>query len=399
MSQNLIDQNGLQTKTLTDIIAEILNGTSTYPGLYQIYGPNINVGSNSPDGQLVNLFAQAAIDVEDFIAAIYASMDPDQATGVTLDSRCAINGVIRRAGTFTQQNILVTVTQAVTLPGLDTAQSNPFTVQDSSGNKFQLVATYAFGGAGNATLVFQAATMGAIQTTANTINQVVTVLLGVSTVNNPTGATVVGTSEESDALLRIRRSQSVSLPSKGYLEGLVGALLNTTNVLQAIVLENVTGTTDGNGIPGHSIWCIVLGGTDPDVAQAIYRKRNAGAGMKGSTTVNVTQIDSTVLAVKFDRPTAQNLWIKFTATAVTGTLDATYIRTQILSLLSYRINQPADASAIIALCKQIAANISYSVEGVSPDNVTYTPLLNPTGVNYQFAILSARIIINGTPGP
>lgn len=394
---NELTSSGLTTATLQEVIDQIKNGTATYPGMFQIYGPNINVEPNSPDGQLINLMAQVAIDLEELAAQINAGFDPDQAVGRVLDMRCAINGVVRRAGTYTIQPITVTTNRAVTLPGLDTSPTSPFTVSDSAGNRFVLVNAYSFGAAGSASLTFRAEKLGEVLTTTNTINQIVTVTLGVTSVNNPSAATTVGTAEESDAALRIRRQNSVALPSRGYLDGLIGALQNVDGVEQAIVRENDTNATV-DGIPAHSIWCIVLGGSNADVANAIYRKRNAGCGMKGATTVNVTQIDGTTFPVQFDRPTNQNLWISFDAVAVTGSLDEDYIRTQLLAQLSYNIAQAADASAIVALCKQIAPNVSFSNEGVSDDNVTYVSLLDPTDINYQFQIASTRIIINGTPG-
>lgn len=394
---NALTPSGLVLNTLQQVIDQIKNGTSQYPGLLQIYGPDINLDPNSPDGQLVNLFAQAVIDLEELAAQINAGFDPDQAVGRVLDMRCAINGVLRRAGTYTQQPVTVTVNRAVTLPGLDTAPAAPFTVSDSAGNRFFLANTYAFVGAGSQSLVFRAENMGAVLTTPNTINQIVSVTLGVVSVNNPLSASSVGVPEESDAALRIRRQNSVALPSRGYLDGLLGALLSTDGVQQAIVRENDTNATV-DGIPAHSIWCIVLGGTDAAVADAIYRKRNAGCGMKGATTVNVSQLDGTTFPIQFDRPTNQDLWIEFDAVAVTGSLDADYLRTQILAQLSYGISQPADASAIIALCKQIAPNVSFSNEGVSDDGIAYVPLLSPTDINYQFQTASVRILINGTPG-
>lgn len=397
---NLIDVNGLKTKTLSEILNELLNGTDQYPGLYQIYGPNINVGPNSPDGQLLNLVAQTTIDVEELLAQIYASMDPDQAIGVALDARCAINGVIRRGATYTVQPIDVTVNQAITLAGLDTAPLAPFTISDSSGNKFVLVTTYAFGAPGTQSLVFQAAILGPVQTVLNTLNAIVTVTLGVVSVNNSVAPTAIGLAEETDAALRIRRAQSVSLPSKGYLEGLLGALLDTDGVTQALVLENVGSAPDGNGIPGHSIWCIVLGGTNADVAHAIFVKRNAGCGMKGAVVVSQPSVDgSPAIDIQFDRPTAQDLWITLNIAAITGTIDATYIRTQLLAMLSYNIGQSADTTTIVSMVKALAPNASVSAEGVSNVNAGYVNLKAPTGVNYRFVPASPRIIINGVPGP
>ncbi len=395
---SIVDALGIQTKTLAEIRNEILNGTEGYPGMYQIYGPDINVGPNSPDGQLVNIIAQAVVDMLELCAQVFTSFDPDEAIGTVLDERCAINGVIRRGATYTTQVVQVTVDRALTLPGLDTAPLNPFSVSDAAGNQFQLLTTFSFGGAGTQALTFQAAQLGPVETVIGTITQIVTTTLGVTGVNNSAAAASVGLAEETDAQLRIRRANSVSLPSRGYLEGLIGALLDTDGVTEVEVLENDTNSTDVNGIPGHSIWCIVLGGTNDAVADAIYKKRNAGCGMKGAVVVAVPQIDGTTFDIQFDRPTDEALWISFDVTAITGTVDDDYIREQILALLSYRINQSADTATIVSLIKQIAPNASVENEGVSDDNISYVSLLAPSAVNKRFTIQSTHIIVNGTPG-
>lgn len=384
-----LDQNGLTIETRTDIV------TALDTGLQTIYGADINLDPNSPDGQLVALVAQAKVDIEELFAQVYASMDPDQAIGVVLGQRCAINGVVRHAGTYTQQTVTVTVTQALTLPGLDTAPTAPFTVADTAGNQYQLAAAYAFTGAGSVDLVFQAAELGAINSAPNTITSIVSVTLGVSAVNNAAGPGTTGTDEESDSALRIRRANSVSLPSRGYLQGLLGALQDVDGVTQAEVFENNTSTATG-GIAAHSIWCIVAGGAAADVANAIYVKRNAGCGMVGSTTVVIEQVDGSNFTVAFDRPTPETLWIELTVAAITGTIDPEYIRAQILeNFASYRINQTADASAVVAFVKGIVPNASVSGEGVSANGSSWAATLAPTGVNYQFTLASANLIING----
>jgi uncharacterized phage protein gp47/JayE len=392
---NAIDSSGLTIQTTPEIIAEILDGAPGYPGMRQIYGADINVEANSPDGQMVNIIAQAKTDVLELSQQIYNSFDPDKAVGTSLDARCAINGVIRNAGTKTIQNVVVTTDRALTLPGLDTSLT-PFTVADTSGNQYQLVSTYAFGSAASTALVFQAALIGAVSSLPNTIISIVTVTLGVTAVNNPATYTTLGLNEETDYALRIRRQKSVALPSQGYLEGLIGALLDTTDVTEAVVYENDTNTTDANGIPGHSIWCVVEGGTNSAVANAIYVKRNAGCGMKGSVTVPVLQADGSFFSIKFDRPTSENLYISFDIVAVTGSVDASFIRNQILSLLTYSIAQPAVASEITALVESIAPNGSISDMGVSNDGSTYVSLLDTSAIDNQWALASARIIINGS---
>lgn len=391
---NAVTPTGLTIKTRAEILDEMLNGTAGFPGLRDIYGQDIITDPNSPDGNLLNLLAQIGIDYEEFCQQVYASFDPDKAIGVSLDARCAINGIARKAGARTTQFVTVTVSQALTLNGVDTSTA-PFSVSDSSGNRFQLVTTHAFGGSGSADLLFQSEKIGAILVGANTLTTIATPTLGVSSVTNGTLAGTLGTSEETDANLRLRRAQSVSLPSRGYLEGLIGALLSIEDVSDAQVFENNTNTTDANGIPGHSIWAIVDGGNDLEIARAIYVKRNAGCGMKGTTTVAVPQIDETTLDVSFDRPTAEDLWISFNITPISGSIDATYLRTKILEQLSYRIGQAADASAITALVKSLAPNGYIDSMGVSNTNSGYVAYKSPTGINYRWALASARILING----
>ena len=75
--------------------------SSETAALKSIYGADINTDPSTPDGQVINIRAQAAVDNLDLLAQINAMFDPDQAIGVLLDQRCAINGVKRKGGTFT----------------------------------------------------------------------------------------------------------------------------------------------------------------------------------------------------------------------------------------------------------------------------------------------------------
>lgn len=395
---NSIDSTGITIETSAEILSDILNGTANYSGLYAIYGNSINVSPNSPDGQMVNIVAQAKLDVLEAIVQAYNSFDPDQAVGVQLDQRCAINGVFRQAGSYTSQQIAVTTSAATTLVGLDAAPATPFTVQDGAGNQYAPVTTTVIGSATTTTVVFRAITLGPIQSAANSITTISTVQAGVTSVNNPSGPTSVGTNEETDYALRIRRQNSVALPSLGYLSGLYGAILNTAGVTACTVYENTTSSTDSNGVPAHSIWPIVLGGSNADVAAAIYLKRSAGCGMYGAVTQGVTQYDGSTFNVKFSRPTSETLYISFSIAAISGSIDTSYIRSKILSAITYGIGQTADVTAIVAYVKGIAPNAYITSEGVSPDNVTYTPTLATATVDKQFILSAATIYINGSHG-
>ncbi|MDR1282934.1 MAG: baseplate J/gp47 family protein [Opitutaceae bacterium] len=392
---NALDLSGLTVKTLAEITAAILDGDGDAPGLRDIYGEDISVDSDTPDGQLVNIFALAVKDQLDLLRQIYNSFDPDLAIGRALDQRCAINGVSRRGATYTQTIVEVTTDRPVTLAGLDAA--SPFTVSDAEGNRFVLKSTTAIPGAGTRQLDFRAEEPGAVIVRTNTLTNPLTIILGVTGIINPYLPYGEGVNEESDAALRVRRAYSIALPNQGYIDGMIAALRAVPGVTAAFVYENTSATADADAVPAHSIWAIVEGGLDTEVARALYLKRNAGCGMKkGSITIPVLQPNGTTFDITFDRPVQEELWIKFNiATTTGGGVDEIWLRTRILEGMEYGIYQIADTSSIIAFIKGVLPDSVVTSAGVSLDGTTYAETQTPSAKNNKFAIERAHIIING----
>jgi uncharacterized phage protein gp47/JayE len=312
---NQVTSTGIETATQSELSSTISAALET------IYGADIDLDPDSPDGQEINIFIQAVLDVEDLITAVYNGFDPDNAIGAVLDQRVAINGIQRQAGTYTTVNVTIGTSQSVNLQGLDDFPDDPFTVADAQGNQYELQVTQdGFNpGGGGTPLAFQAATPGALNPTPNTITVPVTIVLGVTIIGNTGVATTLGINEETDAALKVRRQQSVSLASQGYLAGLRAALLNLTGMVAAFVYENVTGAVNSDSVPGHSIWVIVSGtASAADIAQAIYTKRNAGCGMFGATTYVITQVDNSLFTVAWDGVVQEALFMKFNVLSING---------------------------------------------------------------------------------
>ena len=391
---DVLDANGLTVKSLAEVVSDLTTG------LRGIYGADINVDQNSPDGQLINIFAQASIDLRELLVQINSGFDPDQAVGAILDQRVIINNIARLGGTFTIVPIDVTVSTTVTLPGLDAAFNDPngtgYTIQDNAGNQFILIDTATLT-AGTTSKNFRAKLIGNVQTVVNTITNPVTVILGVTSVNNPSDPSSVGENEETDAQLRLRRQQSTALENTGYLNGLLGTILNLTGVSSAKLYENVTDTADGNGIGEHSIWLIVAGGSTSDIANTLYAKKSFGAGMKGATTHAITTASGRTFTAAFDRPAAENLYIKFNIQKVSAdwSLDTTLIKEYMAANLSYGISDFAETSSITALA--LAAIKATGKGGVpvdvliSKDNSNWYDYLTVTTLDQQWAVSTARI--------
>ena len=382
---NQIDNTGLQIKTNTVIIAELT------AALQAIYGADINLNSSSPDGQNVNIFAQAVTDLLELIVAVYNSFDIESANGVLLDQRVALNGISRAQGTYTFKPISITVDRALTLTGLDASLNDPagtgFTVADDAGVQWILAATHAFGAAGTASLSFRAALIGEVDSALNTITNQVTVTTGVTTVNNPLESTVIGVNEESDARLKIRRIQSFMLQATSNADAVEAAILALSGVTDAIVVEDDT---------AHTLWCIVEGGTAAAIAAAIYAKRSAGSGLVGNDeSVVITRVNGLTKTIVFDRPEPVNIYIKLTLTPKAGStsFDADLIKSELTLALTYKLNERATIGDIITAMNTIEPDAIVSAAGISLTTSGYTDILAPATPQNKFVVGAARIAI------
>ena len=390
---NLLSSTGLQTATQAELFAQL---SAQFKA---IYGSDINLDPSSPDAQMLYIFIQATLDNLDLMKQIYSSFDPDQAFGVTLDQRVAINGIQRQAGTYTVTPITVVASQALNLYGLDQSVQQVFTVQDNAGTKWLLQSTQNISGAGTYVYNFRAEKPGATLTTPNTITIPSTIALGVASINNPTVYSVLGIDEESDATLKIRRQKSVSLASQGYYAGLLAALQNINGIgpTNAFVYENNSNATDVNGIPSHSIWVIVAGtGTDAEIANAIYQKRNAGCGMFGAKSFVITQADGSPFIIYWDIVEVEDLYIKFTTTSLNGTIppDLSAIRTKLPISLVPAVAEQWNVNDLATLVQQIDNNCLVTDAGfsLSPTGPFFN-LLAPSAKNKQFVVSSPNVIL------
>jgi len=396
MTANYIDATGLVTQTLAEIITELETGFKS------IYGADISVDANSPDGQMINLFSQAKIDMLDCITQVYGSFSPTSAIGVSLDNRCAINGVTRNGASKTTVLMTVTTDRVVNLVGSSSNTGTPFTVADAAGNQFYLDADTTTTNGVNSALPFTAAIAGNTLITVGGITKIVTITLGVLIVTNPAGAVIQGVDEETDAALRYRRAISVAMPSSGYALGLKSALLALNGVQYCEVYENNTDIIDSYNIPPHSIWVVIEGGTDAEIADVIYKKRNAGCGMTGATTSAIDIGNGFDMPIKFSDSSLTNLYIDLTMQSISPSdysiddAEKTAMKAYIASNVKYSINQKADYSAIAAKLKSEYPYAVITSGWVGITGATGAAFIVPSTIDKRFVVDSTRISITAT---
>lgn len=369
-----ITKDGIEISTAIEIANNIINGTENTQGLIDIFGSDTNFDQDTPDAQLVNIFAQAKRDLSELAVQIFNSFDPDQASGSVLDARVLYNGVIRKGGSYTQIPITIVADREVKLQGVDNflteeeiENAGVFTIQDYNGNVYYLMNTTTVSAGTNEDIVFRAQYMGATQSLANSINEILTPQRGILSVNNPNPPEKLGVAQETDEQLKLRRARAVGLGMLGSVEVMQASLRQIANVTDACVFENNTNVVTDDGIPPHSVWIIVRGGTDLDIANCIYLRLNAGCGMRGDTVQEIETVYGDMFEVRYDKAVKENLSVRIIARAINGVdqIDPSVLADYIAYNYKFKIFEPATSTRIDYHCKAFNDNFEYSYIQIS----------------------------------
>ena len=282
-----IDASGFHYPTYNDILEDLINECQ------RIYGSGCYLGNDSQDYELLAVIAEKIYDGYQTCEIAYNSHSPVTAIGTSLDYIVAINGITRRQGTKS--------TALLTLYGTAGATIENGVAADVNGYMWDLPESVTISSDGTADALGICREAGLITAPSGTITHIMTPTAGWASVTNEYDAQP-GTVTETDSELRSRRADSVSYPSQSLLLGLKGALVALKDVNRCEVYENDTGTTNENGIPGHTICCIVEGGDQEKIADTIMVKKGPGCGTFGSISQSVIDAYGQSNMIRFSRP-------------------------------------------------------------------------------------------------
>lgn len=380
--------DGIQVETFQEIYDRIADGYR------DIYGADINLDPDSPDGQRVALEAQEQLDLQSFGAYQYTQLDPDTALGQALNVIIKLSGITRRPATRSQVDVSVTADRPVTLPA-------DYAVEDDLGQAWVTLDAVDIT-TGTTTVTLFAENFGAVEADPNTITEPATIVIGVQSVTNPTAATV-GRDEETDEELRIRRDRSLETPATSTAGGLFTALGDLPGVTDLVVYENDQDTTDTErNIPPHTIWAVVDGGAADDIIETIAKNKTGGTGLKGSVegiyneTLFKPNGDAYVIIheMRFDRPADVALFVRATITrkdsAVPSDLD---LIEKFLSERVFAINENAIASELYRTVYKAGDDFIATDLEISLDGITWTDARIESAPDEKFGISVADITL------
>ena len=386
-----IDATGLRIPTQADIYAYLL-------AQYQaVYGTLVTTDNSDPDIQWITNLSLMIADAFNAIQLVYNARSPLTAVGSDLDAVVELSGIARIQGSYSTAVVLVQGVANTVIPsGL---------VSDSGGNIWSLPANTTIPNSGSINVQAICQTMGAISAAAGTIVNIVNPQYGWNSATNPAAATP-GTGVETDSALRARQALSVALNAKTLVQATLAAIAaipGVTRLYTGPARENPNGAPDSYGNPPHSISMVVEGGSDGEVAAAIYNNKTPGCFTNGTTAVVVTDPNSgTDMTINFSRPTYIPIYVTMNVhglPTLTTAMQSAIQNALVTYLNGLQIGENVTISGLIAAAMATMPNISlptFSIQatyaGTSASPSTSTDIALSYNDCAQTA--TANIIIN-----
>lgn len=275
-----------------------------------IFGADMDLGSDTMDGQHLALFAERIADLDELAEQVWQSFDPAGSAGLSLGRLVQLNGISRSLGAPSTVELTLTGTDGTIIPAGSLVANASGTIVVATDSAVTIAG-------GVATVMASTLQDSTLSSSAGTLTVIRSPLYGWLSVTN-SSAMLPGALPETDLSLRQRRNRSVSLGNRNVVDALWAALADLPSVTEAVVLENATALTDSRGLPPHSIHAVVQGGASNDIAQTIWQRKTAGTVLAGSTTITVLDAQGHAQPVRFSRPVAVRAIARVTVSPRSG---------------------------------------------------------------------------------
>ena len=317
----MLDKNGFRRKTYDDLLDEMSDKAK------ELFGDNINLSTRSFIGILVRLYAWFLSLLWQMVEKVYNNSFPGTAEGVSLDRLVKIKGMSRNLDDYASGTIQITGDPNITIP-------ESFIVGTKNDIWFATTVDVTLDNNGVGIVEIYAEKTGASgNVDAGQITEIQNPIDGVYSVTN-LEPTIGGADIETDAELYERFQNYPEKSGASNVESIAAKLLEVSGVRDAVINQNTT-MVEKDGLPPKCIAPFVFGGSDEDVAQAIFSVAPGGIQVYGTTVVQVTDSKGTVHDIGFTRPETIQVYVRVTLTKGADFPDdgVTNVRNQILSYI------------------------------------------------------------------
>lgn len=264
------------------------------------WGQNIRTDDRSVIGQLIGVFAERLGDLWAESENVYAAAYLHSATGAALDDLVALAAIARREATLSLVTLSLSGTNGTLIPAGSI-------VRDPETLERWVTLADATIAAGVATTTANPERTGPVIANASTLTEIVTPISGWTSVTNPLDAER-GRDQESDAALRARFLLTMRIGGGSAVEAIRASILRLESVLECLVIENES-IEVVDGMPPKSFECVVRGGTDQEIVNAIWFGKPAGIETTGNTSGTALDSVGDPHTVEFTRPSERAIYM------------------------------------------------------------------------------------------
>lgn len=345
---------GFVDKPLEVIQTEMADALKASPA----FGPDTDTTAGSPMGVILGIVAGHARQQWEVQQGVNAAFDPDAADGAGLAALAAFSGTVKRSATKSTVELTLTGTATKTIGVgsiVSVAGNSRFKTLEAgtlaAGTAWVALTAYVVGdivtnntrmyvcrtagtaagsggpttqaaniidgtvhwrwmgdGAAYVQVAAEAETAGVVVANAHTLTKIETPVTGWSNVTNLLDAEI-GLAQEDDAELRLRREEEIRAEGTGPIDAIRAKLLQVANVTQVKTFNNVTDTTNSDGVPAHSFEAVVRNGADQDIFDALWANAPAGIASYGTMVGTSTDAQGDDQTVRFTRPTVLTVYL------------------------------------------------------------------------------------------
>lgn len=353
----------------------------------QALGSDLSLDPATPQGRLIEAETLSRIAVLENNAQLANTINPDSSFGVFLDAICALFNEQRIAGSSSRVLASVQGTPGTVIQASSKARN-------TLGSIFYLENTLTIPASGTVTAYFLSEELGAIACPVGSLTTIIDAVLGWETITNNLPAEE-GNVSESDAELKVRRRQNL-FSGSAFIEAIKARLNLVPNIRSSFVYENYTDQVidyEGISINPHSIYVVADGGTDADVAQAIFESKSDGCGYTGTTTVNVKDSSYNInYPVSFNRPEIININVEITVKVGNNQGSTGDIVTAVKNaVLAYEAGEIEQVEGLKVGTDVSPFEISSAVSIQVPDVFVASVLIAKTGDTPATAVIPVNI--------
>lgn len=290
MSNNdiTIDDTGI---TIPDT-EEIYNNISDEWNI--AFGGNMSRDITTPQGQLITSLVTQIDNKNNQLLYILNMLNPKTSSGIWQDAIGYLFFLERKKA---QSSIV----RCECIGLANTFIPKGSLVKSDRGDLFESTEDKVISDNGNVTISFSSLEKGLIPVERNSINTIVTTIVGWDSVNNKLEKGIIGRLAESRYDFENRRINSIAKNGKSTVSSLYARLRELDGVMDVYVRENKSNRIDvydNVEIKPHSVYCCVNGGNNyMDIANTIENTISSGCSTTGNTKVEVLIPENNVLDI------------------------------------------------------------------------------------------------------